>query len=195
MAEIIRLRGDPHDEAQLLLPWYVTGQMDPAGLARLERHLADCEACREDLAIERVLHRAVSDPEPVPDFVPALPQPYISDAPAATRRWAQLGRVAAAAVAFAILMPGSMPAPAPYHALGNSAPTGGNVLLMIEPDVDARALRTLLERDRARLVGGPTSAGAYVVEIAPAERSLALRRLRARPGVSLAEPLDVGSAQ
>ena len=45
----------PHDEAEELLPWYATGQLDAAERARVERHLYACAECREQLCVERRL--------------------------------------------------------------------------------------------------------------------------------------------
>ena len=43
----------PHDEAEELLPWYVTGQLDATERERVEAHLADCASCRDEFVLER----------------------------------------------------------------------------------------------------------------------------------------------
>jgi anti-sigma factor RsiW len=53
MAEIIRLRGSPHEQAQQLLPWYVNGTLEADEAALVEAHLAECAECRADLAAEQ----------------------------------------------------------------------------------------------------------------------------------------------
>jgi len=35
---------NPHDEAEELLPWYVTGKLDAADRERVEKHLTECTA-------------------------------------------------------------------------------------------------------------------------------------------------------
>src|SRR5665213_1316713 len=55
MGRIIRLHDESHWELQSLLPWYVTGRLDPAEHARVEAHVAGCEECQEELRFERVL--------------------------------------------------------------------------------------------------------------------------------------------
>src|SRR3954463_2666539 len=60
MAEIIRLRGSPHEQAQQLLPWYVNGTLEADEAAEVETHLAECAECRADLAAEQVLSRNVA---------------------------------------------------------------------------------------------------------------------------------------
>ena len=44
-----------HDEAEELLPWYATGQLDAADRMRVEAHLAACAECRRQLTVERQL--------------------------------------------------------------------------------------------------------------------------------------------
>jgi anti-sigma factor RsiW len=46
-------------EAARLLPWFVTGRLEPQERARVEAHLAQCAACRADLAAETLVHTAV----------------------------------------------------------------------------------------------------------------------------------------
>jgi len=43
-------------EASRLLPWYATGRIDAEDAARVEAHVANCPACRADLAAQRELH-------------------------------------------------------------------------------------------------------------------------------------------
>src|SRR5262245_7788279 len=48
------LPGDEaHDEAEELLPWYVTGQLEEGDRVRVEEHLSSCSKCREQLTFER----------------------------------------------------------------------------------------------------------------------------------------------
>src|ERR1700761_8280498 len=60
MADIIPLRGDRHQETLELLPWYVTGRIEPVDRVKVEAHLDDCAECRAELAIERRLHGEVA---------------------------------------------------------------------------------------------------------------------------------------
>jgi anti-sigma-K factor RskA len=59
--QIIPLHGDEHRDAQLLLPWYVTGRLDAQDRAKIEAHLVGCADCQSDLAFERRLEAAVAD--------------------------------------------------------------------------------------------------------------------------------------
>ena len=44
---------EPHHDAEELLPWYLTGQLDCDDLALVEHHLSSCAHCRRQLAVER----------------------------------------------------------------------------------------------------------------------------------------------
>ena len=61
MADIIHLHDDPHEQAERLLPWYVTGQLDPAERVQVESHLVECAECRAALPLERRLSAEVAD--------------------------------------------------------------------------------------------------------------------------------------
>jgi hypothetical protein len=211
MAEIIRLRGSPHEQAQQLLPWYVNGTLEADEAAMVEGHLAECAECRADLAAEQALSREVAalplDVEHawslLSDRIDAAgpPRRLAEPVPFLRRRvamgWALGGPLAAAAaVAFAVAVVPGAPSPAgeTYRALG-SAPTAapGNALVMFRPDARDSDLRAALTKAGARIVDGPTASGAYVLRIAPASRAQALDALRATPQIVLAEPIDPGS--
>jgi Putative zinc-finger len=82
-----------------------------------------------------------------------------------------------------------------YHTLG-AAPSQrtGNVVVMFRPETSERDLRAALLADQARLVDGPTAAGAYVLSVPPASRDAILATLRQRSGVVMAEPIDPAGA-
>ncbi len=211
MGRIIRWRGNPHRETEELLPWYVTGQIDPVDRVKVEAHLADCADCQAELAFERRLHVDVADlPIDVElgwadcrrrlDATP--PPPPMREAAQAVWRIAarpgKLGWFLAAQMAVVLgiaveVSPIGQPV-APYRTLG-SAPTeaAGNAIVVFRPDTREQDLRRVLNASGARLVGGPTAADAYVLHVAPTRRAAALARLRAETNVVLAEPLDAAS--
>jgi hypothetical protein len=211
MAEIIRLRGSPHEQAQQLLPWYVNGTLEADEAAMVETHLAECAECRADLIAERVLAREVAalplDVEhawsTLSDRIDAAGPPCRLAEPVPFLRrkvaigWALGGPLAAAAaVAFAVaVVPGApLPAGETYRALGSASTAApGNALIMFKPDARDSDLRAALTKAGARIVDGPTASGAYVVRIAPVSRAQALDGLRATPQIVLAEPIDPGS--
>src|SRR5689334_13118693 len=46
---------DTHEQADELLPWYATGQLDDRERSLVEAHLAGCAECRRQLAAEQRL--------------------------------------------------------------------------------------------------------------------------------------------
>ena len=55
-----QVSADAHLECQELLPWLVNGTLGAEDRARIEQHLADCEGCRAELALEQDLYRRMS---------------------------------------------------------------------------------------------------------------------------------------
>ena len=51
---------EAHLECRDLLPWLVNGTLDQGDRARVEQHLAECEECRVDLALEQDLHKRMA---------------------------------------------------------------------------------------------------------------------------------------
>jgi hypothetical protein len=212
MSNIIRLPRDRHHDTQLLLPWYETGQLDAADRGRVEAHLRTCSKCRADLRLEQRLEAEVAGlPLEVDQGWAAMRRRLEDGARHRGRReprpaagWlrrgapAWLGWTAAASVAAFVVgwsVATQAPRPALYHTLGSAPPSAvGNVIVVFQPDAPLRAMTEALKASDARLVDGPTSAGAYVLHVAPAERQAALVLLRARQGVALAEPIDDGAA-
>ena len=198
MGNLVHLRGDPHEETQKLLPWYVTGELDAPDRMLADAHLAGCEECRADLAAERRLRDAVVDlPADAGNGWDRLAA-SLKDRPAPSPLLKRPVRVAwfVAAQAAVVLLVVTVlvqrqPESAPYHALGEApAPRIGNMLVMFGPATSEPALRKAIEASHARLVDGPTATGAYVLSVAPDQRASALAILRAQPGVTLAEPID-----
>ncbi len=218
---IIRLHGDPHQETQALLPWYVTGRLDASDRAQVEAHLDHCAECQAELKIERNLQLEIAalslDAEHSwaqlrrrPEFNPprrrsaASVGGWLSAAGrGAGRQWRSGApglRWALAAQFLLILLLGLLVLPtartARYHALGAPPITAaGNAVVIFRPDTRERALREALQASHARVVDGPTSADAYVIHIPPAERAAALARLRRRGDIALAEPVDASEAR
>jgi anti-sigma factor RsiW len=199
---------NPHDEAEELLPWYVTGRLDQADRERVEKHLTNCADCQAQLRLERRLadeYRAYSPHVEASwtslreRIAPALTK-RPSPPPANANWWRSLSRPAvatfmAAQLAVVVLAAGTVSylnqPDAAYRALG-SAPiaASANAVVIFQPQTREEQLRRLLNASGAELVGGPTDADAYVLHISPDGRSAALARLRARPEVVMAEPID-----
>jgi anti-sigma factor RsiW len=208
MDGVIRLHNDPHRNIEGLLPWYANGQLGEGERAEVEAHLSGCSECRSELATERRLAAEVAGLaldaeagwERLRERVDASPRGAAFERPG---RWyhafggpRNLGLFAVAQAALLALAILSLPprlSEAPYHTLGAAAPApSGNVIVLFRPDAREQDLRAALGAANARLVGGPTPAGAYVLHVAPAQRTAALASLRARREIVLAQPVDPG---
>jgi anti-sigma factor RsiW len=192
----------PHDEAEELLPWYATGQLDEGDRLVVERHLYNCPQCREQLAIEKRLARefrslrpeiesgwarlsARIGPRNVPAMVPPRLWPILKRPAFAALTTAQLAFVI---VAGAVLLSLSRPA---YHALSSSPPpVSANVIAIFRADTSEAEMRTMLGRAGASIVRGPTAADAYLLHVEPKRRRAALASLRADSHVQMAQPID-----
>ena len=211
MAEIFPLKANEHDKVLELLPWFVTGTLSADEMDRVQSHLEGCAECREALAFERQLAEGVATlPLNVNDGWKAMSRQLGNESPAAApaggnvhflRRpvplgWAGAGALAAAAavaVFFSLPSGQSQLADRTYHTL--SAPrnaTPGQLVVLFKPDTTEQQVRVILSSHNARVVDGPTAAGAYVlhVEGTPAR---ALDALRQSSQVVLAEPIDGAS--
>jgi anti-sigma factor RsiW len=217
---IIQLRGDQHADVELVLPWYVTGQLSAAEQARVEAHLGVCPECAAEVRFERRLASEVAGmPVEVEqgwtrlrrsmELASRKPRPLAAlggwvdggrrRASRALRSsppwlgWAIAAQIVLFAGAGALLAPSTQSAR--YHTLG-AAPVSpaGNVVVIFRPDTSELRLRQTLEASDARLVDGPTAADAYVLHIPPAERAAQLAKLRGRAEIELAEPVDSGGA-
>ncbi len=201
---------EAHDEAEELLPWYVTGQLEESDRIRVEEHLSSCGSCREQLAFERRMVQEFRAQAPEVDSGWARLRDRIEErgqAPSPVRRAAndlwnvfrQPGVMALAAAQVGFLVVGgsvllSLSQPS-YRALG-SAPTSptANMIVIFRADATEEDIRDVLKANGASIVDGPTSADAYLLRVPTRQRQLALVRLRSNDQVQMAEPID-GAAQ
>jgi anti-sigma factor RsiW len=105
-------------------------------------------------------------------------------------RWALVGQACLLLVLGGVVLQTGQPAR--YRALGaEPPPAAANMVVIFRPETRERELRALLGANHARLVGGPTEAGAYMLQVPAPERAAALARMRGQ--VVLAEPIDPGA--
>ena len=203
----------PHDEAEALLPWYATGQLDAHDGAIVENHLQSCLQCKQQLFLERRMIDEFGTLVPQVEngwaklrgtiVVPAqsrrapLLQPLADMWRAATRP-PVMGLVAAQAVF--LLIAGSVflslqrPQAAQYHALSSgAAPPQANMIVMFQGNATEQQMRDALKSSGASLVGGPTAADAYLLHVQPNERPRAIASLQSDRHVTLAQPIDGSS--
>lgn len=199
MSRIFDLQDARHRQVQDLLPWHVNGTLGPAETATVEKHLAECEACREDLETERALRREVArlplDVEHGWQGMQAKLEGREAAVPLLRRRVPLGWALAVQAACLAVVVVGALtllPSPTrTYTALSAAtAPAQGNIVVVFKPDASEAALRSALRQVDARLVDGPTTTDAYVLRVDAARRAEALAQLRANGDVTLAEPID-----
>ncbi len=197
---------DSHDQAEELLPWYATGQLDPVDRTLVETHLATCAPCRSKLSAERLLIDEFQSLSPEIDSgwarlrsrIEARERARFSIGGALAGFWHLLTRpavatLATAQIAFLILAAAvlqTMSRP-DYQALGApQAAAAANVIVMFRPEAREADLRGALEASGASLVGGPTATDTYLLHVPADSRPSALAKLRADANVTLAQPID-----
>lgn len=205
-----------HKEAEELLPWYATGQLDREDHALVEAHLSSCAHCRRQLALELHMVEEFASLTPETDAgwerlrrrIEAQPYPQ----PCSQRRetwwdkaaldaaslWQGFRRPPVAAFAFAqlafvvvagaVLLFLSQPS---YHALGSAPPAkSANLIAMFRGDTTETEFRALLRDNGAALVGGPTPTDAYLLRVPERSRGAVLAKLRSDRHVLMAQPID-----
>jgi len=208
---LFRFDDPAHAEAAELLPWHANGTLDPLERGRVDRHVAECVACRRDLA-ELVRFREILKTND--DFDLAMPTSLDrmhelldtgrrrrrTDAGGMKNRWARLPlwvRVALPVQAATMLLlvglviAGRSTEPAYYRLLGASpmlAPDADRIVVVFAPGTTEQTMRQTLLRIAARVVDGPNAAGAYTLQLHGGTQDAALVLLRARSDVLLAEP-------
>jgi hypothetical protein len=217
MSQVLPFQASMHRQADRLLPWLVNGTLEGEQLEQVQRHLGSCARCQQearDLQRLQRLYRGLEAPPPAPEAFERLrrrlPPGYASDRGSAWRAWrtragrawrgappvlrwtlaAQLLLVAALGLAQWRVEPAATPA---YRTLGAPAAItspGQQLVVVFEPGLSEARMRALLRASGARIIDGPSEAGAYVL-VLPADRVAAVQaRLRGASGVLLVERLQ-----
>jgi hypothetical protein len=205
---------DPvHRQIWEQIPWVVNGTATEAERRRIEAHLGECEDCRAEFAHQQQLHAAMQVDTAAGGDVEAglqrfwakvdaapLPTPVRASAiPRFNSRFLVGGLAAAVvieAVGLAALSAGMLgrdaSAPA-YRTLSEALPSAARegIHVVLAPEMRIGELAALLDALQLEVVAGPNEAGAYVLAPRAASRVQEdrLARLRATPGVQLAEPV------
>jgi len=200
-----------HREAQAALPWLANGTLAGAELERVQAHVHGCGACRAELALLHTLRAAGEAPMPDLDvdaalarLMPQLDAPQLQAASepvpgwrtrfaANDRSWLRVAvamQCCAIAVLAGLLLRPAAPAEH-YHLLGASAGAQAGLIVAFKPDTPEQELRRIVLAGGARIVGGPTATGAWLLGTDAAPAAVAAR-LRQEPAVTLAEPLGAG---
>ena len=173
-----------HQEVSALLPWFVNATLGEADRQRVEAHIANCMACREDLAAQQRICEAI-EAQPALDYMPvaslkrlqarldAQPESAATPAPRQEspsrmpwRGW-MAASVAAMAVAVALFAADRWVLEARlqpnYSTVTSSAPRpqGEVIRAVFAPTITLVELQGILDEAQLRIVSGPTEAGVY----------------------------------
>lgn len=197
-----------HAEAWDQIPWLINGSLDEAASVRLQDHLQHCEACREEVRMQRALLQAMTDAPRVEAMPPASLQKLWDriDAghPATARRAgppemrsaASRYRVAAVAVLGLLAGAASMfmiqqfsgENHGAYRAVSDvAAPVQGDLRVVFDGAMTLQQMQALVERTGMQVTAGPSASGVYTLAGDGAQRALEI--LRADPQVRFAEPV------
>lgn len=198
-----------HEKIEMLLPWFVTGQLDANEMVQVNAHVLACPECQLLLCQEYQLKKDVASiPVALPRF--GMPTNMVSRRPSigssawettrrAVSRWSTKPlRVAAFATAQAAMLlivfqfaqPTTEPS-AEYRTLSSDdVASKANALVMFNPGTREADFRAILVNANAIIVGGPTEGNAYYLRIEPASRRSALESLRGNSKILLAQPID-----
>ncbi|GLQ94988.1 zf-HC2 domain-containing protein [Dyella acidisoli] len=200
---VIKFEGSVHAEADRLLPWYVNGTLEEDERSEVERHLVECAECQHEVAWLRTVQEQFVEQADKDDVSPKMRHLYRRvakrrGASSTSSLWHRREKRLAwlAALQVAIILGLSVVV---FHQQQNtyrtlSAPGNQDALLvvMFDPHTREAQMRELVRASHARIVGGPTEEGAYVLRV-PETASAATRKLLlSSPQVTLVEDLSSG---
>lgn len=207
---IVDLLSAPHLATEALLPWLLNGTLEDSERADVEAHLRSCAQCRAELDRQRelmALYAASPAPRPVAAGSPARLLARLNEPPARSAldrlrsalRWWQLGAalqlgaiLALGATLWVQLDPPSADTPPAYRGLSDGTQrAAGDALVVFDSAASAAEMRSALQRAGARIIDGPTAAGAYVVRFDDATQA-ALDALRGERAVVRIDSLAAG---
>jgi hypothetical protein len=206
---IIKFEGSAHAEVDRLLPWWINGSLDGDERAQVEHHLAECVSCQQEVTWLRGLQHAYDAKDvATDDATPALRRlrrRVAHEHKAATgspysiadwwRRHRPMGWVVVAQAMFILVLGGAwlqqrVPT---YHTLSAPAAKASLMVVTFAPQTSEARLRELLRANHARLVGGPSQTGAYLLSVPDENAVSARQQLHEAKEVTLVENLDAGS--
>jgi hypothetical protein len=180
-----------HEEISALMPWYINGSIGEPERQRVEAHLLECAACRDALAQEEIIYRALTV-ETAVEYMPAASlkrlqarldgavavaaAPASSDVATAgkpSRRSMPWQGLMAASVALMALALSFLAADrwiayrarssAPYVTVTTETPRAAHEVIraVFVPTITLVELQAILDSAQLRIVSGPTEAGVY----------------------------------
>jgi anti-sigma factor RsiW len=211
---VLPLHASEHAAVDALLPWYVNGTLRGEELGRVERHVAACEQCRHEVAWLCDVFAACAAIAPTPHapasahaagiagldgrIQPRTWRTRVSDRWQSTQPWTRMliaAQFAGLAFLGTLLALDTRQEPS-YQTLGvhtGPTPTREAIAVMFDPAITEAELRRVITEAGARIVDGPTTTHAFVLEVPGALAGDAVRKLRAERMVRFAEPLGPGA--
>ena len=201
---VIKFEGSVHAEADRLLPWYVNGTLGDGTRSQVEQHLIECAQCQHEVAWLRTLQEEFAEQADKDDVSPRMRRQHRRmetrrrAAPAVSvwrRRERQLAWLAALQAVMILALGGVLLRQQHVDYRTLSAPGGSKgalLVVMFDPHTRESQLRELVRASGARIAGGPTDAGAYVLRVADTREAAARKLLLNSPQVTLVEDLSAG---
>jgi len=201
---VVRIDPAAHKVADALLPWFANGTLDGEEGAFVERHLAQCPRCRQEVDWLRKLYAACLAGEAASE-APAVFRKLRRKLEAPRSRWQSLGARPARwtrwvmGAQFALIVAlGALsvhdterePAYRTLGALPVVAPPAGALVVVFDPSTSEAELRRVMREADARVVDGPTRSNAYVLAVPAGRRDQAIETLKSERAVALVEALD-----
>ena len=210
------LKASDHAAVDALLPFYVNGTLRGEELDHVRQHVATCDQCRRETDWLRNVFAACTAIAPLPEAADAAHADSMAvlAAEAASQRWtsriasgwqttqpwvrmliaAQLAVLAVLATLLAADV-GDEPTYRTLGAYAHPAPGRDAIAVMFDPSITESELRRVLAGARARIVDGPTTTNAFVLEVATSQVAEAIQKLRAERMVLFAEPLGARASR
>jgi anti-sigma factor RsiW len=212
---IVDLLSTPHLATEALLPWLLNDTLTSDERSQVEAHLRSCAQCSAELEQQKRLRSHYSDaatPNLALDIDAAFARllPRLDDQPLRSPRrplwrsrqpgsWWQLGLAVQMGVILALsaalliqLKPTTQnESVAAYRGLAGTAQRAtGDALVVFNPNTSEAQMRATLQRVGARIVDGPTAAGAFVVRFNDDPTAAMFASLRSDPAIGRVESLS-----
>lgn len=200
---VIKFEGSVHAETDRLLPWYVNDTLDEDERRQVEQHLVECVHCQQEVSWLRDVGEQFAAHAEQDDVSPKMQHLHrrmelrrraSPSSPVWRRRERRLAWLVALQAAVILGLGISLLGQrhVPYRTL--SAPADKGALLVVVFNAQAREaqMRELVRESGARIVGGPTAQGAYVLRVPDTREAVARKMLAASPQVTLVEDLSSG---
>lgn len=219
---IVILDTSTHRTVQELLPWFVMDRLSHDESDLVQRHLRLCTQCQADVEWQRKLQAATrprSNALPDPELALARLRPRLltrkprRSASAISRYfqkfwrgsapwmgWVMAGQAVALAGCIFLLAVRFDNGAAAYRTLGTPGALGtdgtqANVVAMFKPTTTEAELRSILQKNGARIVDGPTVGDFYLLNVPNTQLVQTINTLHAEPAIVLVEPLASGPGE